>query len=88
MVLFHHIIEIFHLADDNRRAVLGVIALDGGFIGRTPVNGDLVGYAVAADRLREEALGGLLIPLLRQQKVNRLAVFIDGAIEIAPLASG
>ena len=39
----------------------------------------------AAERLREAALRGLLIPLLYQEKVDRLAVFVDGTIQRAPL---
>ena len=66
MVLFHDIIEILDLADGDRGAVLLVVALDGRFIGRTPVDGDLLRHAVAADRLGQEALGGLLVALLRQ----------------------
>jgi phosphate starvation-inducible protein PhoH len=43
---------------------------------------------VAANRLRQKPLGGLLVTFLGEEKVDRLARFIDGAIEIAPLASG
>jgi hypothetical protein len=35
MILLHHIIQILHLADGDGRAVLRVIAFDGGFIGVT-----------------------------------------------------
>jgi hypothetical protein len=38
-----------------------------------------------ADRLLEEAYGGRLIPILTQQEIHSLALFIDRAIEIAPL---
>ena len=68
MILFHDVIEILDLADDDRGAVLRVVALDGRFIGRAPVNGDLLGHAVAADRLGQEAFRGLLIPVLRRRK--------------------
>ena len=64
MILFHDIVEIFDLADGDGGAVLLVVALDGRFIGRTPVDGDLLRHAVAADRLRQKALGGLLVALL------------------------
>ena len=36
MVLFHAMIEIFGLADGDRGAVLGVVALDGGLNGADP----------------------------------------------------
>ena len=42
-----------------RRAVFLVVTLDGGFIGVTAVNGDLLRHAVAADRLLEKPEGGL-----------------------------
>ena len=74
MVLFHDIVEIFHLADGDGGAVLLVVALDGRFIGRTPVNGDLLGHPMAADRLLQKPQGGLLVALLGEQKVDGLAV--------------
>src|SRR5262245_4275739 len=40
---------------------------------------------MAADRLRQESLSGLLVPLLGEQKVNGLAGLVYRAIEIAPL---
>ena len=54
MALFHDIIQIFHLPDGDVRAVLFVVALDGGFIGVTAVNRDRLGDAIAADGLLEE----------------------------------
>src|SRR5262245_15551593 len=86
MVLLHNVVEILDLTDFDRGAVLGIIALDGRFISRTPVNGDLLQHAVAVDRLGQEPLGGLLVAFLCEEKVDRLARFIDGAIEITPLA--
>jgi site-specific DNA recombinase len=51
---FHDIIQIFHLMDGDVRAVLCVIALDGGFIGLTAVNGDRLREPVPADRFLEK----------------------------------
>ena len=84
MVLFHHIIQILDLPDDDVGAVGLIVALNGGCIGLTAIDGDLLGYAVAANRLLQKPQGRLLIPLLREQKVNRLALLIDGAIQIPP----
>ncbi len=56
MILLHDIVEILDLADGDRGAVLLIVALDGRFIGRTPVDGDLLRHAVAADRLRQKPL--------------------------------
>ena len=52
----------------NGSAVLRIIALDGRFIGRTPVDGDLLRHAVAADRLRQEPLGSWLVTFLCKEK--------------------
>src|SRR5215475_5100658 len=86
MILFYDIIEILDLADGNGSTVLLIVALDRCLIGRTPIDGDLRWYAVAADGLGQESLGGLLVTFRGEEKVDRLARFIDGAIEIAPLA--
>src|SRR5712691_8171455 len=63
----------FNLADGDRGAVLLVIALDGRFIGRAAIDRDLLRYAMAVDSLGEEALGGALIALLRQEEIDGLA---------------
>ena len=88
MILLHNIVEILYLADGDRGPVLFIVALDGRFIRRTPVNSDLLWHTVTANRLRQKSLGGLLVPFLGEEKVDCLTRFIDGAIEIAPLASG
>ena len=36
MILLHKVVEILELADGDRGAVLGLVALDGRCIGRTP----------------------------------------------------
>jgi hypothetical protein len=82
---FHNVVEILDLADFDRGAVLLVVALDGRFVGRTPVDGDLLRHAVAADRLLEKAERGRFVPLRGEQKVNGLAGLIHGAIEVVPL---
>src|SRR5262249_19717778 len=86
MVLLYYIIKVFDLTDGDGRAVLLVIAFDRGFIGVTAVNRDRLGEPVAADRLLQKAQGGLCVPVLGEQKVNRLAVLIYRAVEITPLA--
>jgi len=61
-------------------------AANGRFIGRTTVNGDLLRHAVAADRLGQAPLGGLLIALCRQQEIDGLAGLIHRTIEGIPVA--
>jgi hypothetical protein len=41
---------------------------------------------MAVDRLREKALGGLLIPMLGEQEIDDLACCIHGAMEVRPCA--
>src|SRR4051812_45713551 len=86
MVLFDHVVEILTLTDGDGGAMLLVVALDRRFVGPTPVDRDLLRYAMATDRLGQKAFRGLLVALLREEKVNCLACFIHGAIEIAPFA--
>ena len=86
MILRHNNVEILHLADGDRGAVLRVVALDGRCLGRAAITGELFWHAVAAARLRQAAFGGLRIALLREEKGNRLAHCLDSTLEIAPLA--
>jgi hypothetical protein len=86
MVLFHHIIQILHLADDDRGVVRFIVSPDGGRIGLAPIDRDLLGHPMAADRLGEEPLGGWLIALGCQQEINGLAALIHRPIPIVPLA--
>jgi hypothetical protein len=51
----------------------------------TAVERDFLRDIMIADRLHEEAHGGRLIPILTQQEIYSLALFIDRAIELAPL---
>jgi hypothetical protein len=73
MILFHHIIQIFHLTDNDRGAVVLIVAADGRRIGLAAINGDLLRDPMAANRLGEEAFGGLLVAFLRQEKIDGLA---------------
>jgi len=65
VILLDDILEILHLADDDDRAMLLVVAADG---------------------LGQKTLGSTLVPLLREQKVNALAVFVHGTVQVVPLA--
>src|SRR5215510_3881386 len=44
MILLHKIVEIFHLADDGRSAVLLIVAADSRGIGLAAIDGNLLGY--------------------------------------------
>ena len=68
MVLLHYIIKVFDLPDDDGGAVFLVVALDGGFIGVTAVNGDLLGNPMTADGFLQKPECGLFIAVLLSRK--------------------
>ena len=73
----HDIIEIFDLADFDRGVVLIVVTLNRRRIGRTAIDGDLLGRtAMTANRLGQKPLGRRLITMCSQEKIDRLAVRI------------
>src|SRR5882724_11729463 len=81
---FHNVVEIFHLADGDRGAMRLVVVANGRGIGLAPINSDRLRDPVTANRFGEETLGGPLVALLGQQKVNRLAVLVYRPIQIPP----
>src|SRR5215213_4843057 len=90
MVLLNDVVEVLDLAQPGEAPQL-TIALhrrDRGGIGRILVDRDRarVPRMLLAQRLAEEPLGGRGIPLGREQKVDRLAAAVDGAIEVSPAA--
>ena len=54
MVLFHNVVEVFHLTDADSGAMCLVVTLDGGCIGVTAVDGNRLEEPVAAARLLQE----------------------------------
>jgi hypothetical protein len=67
---FHHVVEIFDLADFERRAVRLIVAPNSRGIRFTPINRHLLGHAVSADGLPEKAFGGLLIAMDREKEIK------------------
>lgn len=82
MILLDNVVEIFALADGDRGAVLGIVAHDRRRIGPALVDVDRLGQTVTTNGPSQETLGRLLIALIGEQKVNRLAEFIDSAVQI------
>ncbi len=76
VVLFHEVIEIFGMADEDGRLVGPVVALDSGGVAATLVDGDLFGQSLVMTRLAQEGLGRGSIPVGRQQKIRGLAGFV------------
>src|ERR1700678_1553514 len=58
-----------------RRAMRGVIAIEGDLMGQSPL---------APERPSEERLGGGAVPLGAQQKIDGLSLFVDRTVEIGP----
>ena len=86
MILLHDVVEVFHLTDDDGGAVGLVVALDSGFIGVAAVNRNFLGDPLTADSFLQKPKRRLCIAMLGKQKVNRLAVFVYGTVEIVLLA--
>ena len=87
MILLDDVIQIFGLTDFNRGTMFLIIALNRGFIGRAAVDGDLLRHpAMTANRLIEKFSRRFLISLLSEQTIKGLAEFVDGPVEIFPLA--
>ena len=60
--------------------------LNGGSIGLAFVDGDLIRQTVLPNRFLEKAQSGLLVTVSREQEVDGLAVLVDGAVQVFPLA--
>lgn len=85
MLVFHDIVEIFALTDEERCPVFLVVTFHRRFVGGAPVNRELLWPPMAADRLDQEALGRAFVAVLGQEKVQGLALLVDGPVEIIPL---
>src|SRR5207245_10207363 len=85
MSLLDNVVAILDLTNLDRGPVLLVVARNRRFIRRTPIDGDLLRYAMTTDRLGEKPLGRVLVPLLREEEIDGLALLIHRAIQRAPL---
>ena len=72
--LRYDMLQIWHLTDDDRRAMCLIVPPNGGGIGLAPIDGNRFGNAVATNRLGEEARGR---PLVAQQGFTRLTSVED-----------
>jgi hypothetical protein len=82
-----HVIQVL-VGPDERLSGQYAFGLQFGYglMGRlTAVGRDLLRDLVITDRILEEAYGRRIIPVLTQQEIDRLALLIDRAVEIAPL---
>src|SRR5262249_54316600 len=62
-----------------------VVALDSCGVHATLIDRDLLWQPLGANGLAPESLGRVPIPCGREEKINRVALFVHGAVEIGPL---
>ena len=86
VVLCHHGVEVFDLADRDRGPIRLVGALERRCIGVTAIHRDRLGDAMPADGLREKPYCGLFVAMFGEQNVNGLAVFVHRTLQIPPHA--
>jgi hypothetical protein len=87
VILFNYVIQVL-VGPDERLSGQDAFGLQFGYgLMRRPtaVECDLLRSLMTFDRFLEEAYGGRFISILTQQEIDCLALFIDRAIEIAPL---
>ena len=84
MVLLDEIVEILGLRDLDARFALGVNGIERGKIGVALVDGYCLGDTVLGDRFLKETLCCNPAPLGAQQKIDGVAVLIDGPVLIFP----
>ena len=80
MILLHEIIQILRLPQDNGCVVRRIVVRNRGRIRATLIDGDFFWQPLSANRFAQERLGRGPIARGRQEKVNREAVFIHGAV--------
>ncbi len=85
VVLFNQVVQIL-LADLDFVANFFLECIKSGLISAALVDRDFVRQAVLPYRFPEKAQRGLLIAVDGEQEIDGLACFVDGAVEISPLA--
>ena len=68
--------QIFGVANKDRGVLVTVVALNRLGIRPTVVNGDFLRESLSPNRLAQEGLGRVPIPIRRQQKVNSETLFV------------
>jgi hypothetical protein len=66
---------------------LGITRQDGFLVGLTAVDDDPLGPAMPLERLAQEPSGSREVAPLAEPELDRIAIAVDGSIEIFPLAS-
>src|SRR5450830_442924 len=84
MVLLNDVVEVLHLADNDRNSAAGIDLINGRLVGAALVHRDLLRNIIGLHGLVKEAHGRCLVALGRQQEVDRFSLFVHGAVEILP----
>ncbi|MDH7791286.1 hypothetical protein QBD00_002194 [Ochrobactrum sp. AN78] len=89
MVLLNRVIQIFAGADHDGVArafqpVSSTALQDGNAVGLATFNGDPLWSAVAGQSLAQEAFGGGQVASSTEVELNRIAIAINGALQIQP----
>jgi hypothetical protein len=79
-------IKVFHLNDNDRPTMFVMVPPDDRGIGLAPVAGVLLRHPMAADGFGGKMLGRWLVPLGREEEIDRVASLVHRAIQRAPLA--
>ena len=88
MILFNDIVKVFDLPDLDLFIFCNVLVakIQSGFIAATLINRYFGWSAIVFDRFFEKSLSGSSISLGPQQKINGIALAINGTIQIDPFA--
>jgi hypothetical protein len=86
VILLDDVVQILALADLDRCRPLGVKRFERSQIDAALVHGDRFGLAVLADRLLEVATRSHLVTMGTQQEIDGVALLVDGAVQVFPLA--
>lgn len=87
VVLFDEIVQVFGLPQFNIKAGIFIDAFDAGGVGATFVDGDLRKQPIQVDGALQVASCRCKVPLGSEQKIHRIACFVDYAIQILALTS-
>ncbi len=84
MILLHKIIEILGVTNDNSGSVRLVVVLDRRRVAATLIDRAFLRQPLPANGFVQEGFGSVTTPSGSQQKVNRVARCVHGAIEGGP----
>lgn len=96
MILLNAIVKVSTLADANGFQIrpcsilepIGSIAgQDGLLVSLAAIDDDPFRTAMPLERLSQEPLGRSQVPPLTEPELNRIAVAVDGTVEIPPLST-